>query len=578
MATIQAKTSNGHKYWYVVESRRINKKPRPVVLAYLGKIENLLKRFRNPSEAFKVKSYAHGAVSAILSVAHKLDIPPIINKYVKSSRAHVTEKPIRNNLTVGMTILLAALGRVCLPVSKRSWADWVKTTSCEYLLRANYQKLDSQHFWDMMDSLPTKEIENIERDILQKVMKVYQIRTDSLFFDATNFFTFINSTNQKCTIAQRGKNKQGRHNLRQVGLALVVNREDLLPLFHFSYQGNTADVNVFKDVLRKIVQRFEDLKLDITQHTLIFDRGNNSKESLKLVKEMNLFYVGALTPYHHKNLITEADGNFQEVVVNKNKIQAYRAKKMIWGEERTVIVLISEKLRKGQLRGIYQGLKKRREELRKLQQNISNPKAKKQTKEVLEKKIGDIIKGQFMKGLITWSLQEKSPGRFALSFFIEEENIQKLEEDKLGFRILMTNRHSWETVDIIQNYHNQATIEKSFKIIKNPYHLAVRPSFHWTDQKIQVHYFICILAYLLAMLTWKEAKKKANFTGDPNILFSKLNKIRLSTLVEKSSKKKLKATYVLEEMENDEKKLMKALNIETLHENPLQINGVGVYS
>ena len=89
MATIQAKTSNGHKYWYVVESRRINKKPRPVVLAYLGKIENLLKRFRNPSEAFKVKSYAHGAVSAILSVAHKLDIPPIINKYVKSSRAHV---------------------------------------------------------------------------------------------------------------------------------------------------------------------------------------------------------------------------------------------------------------------------------------------------------------------------------------------------------------------------------------------------------------------------------------------------------------------------------------------------------
>jgi hypothetical protein len=36
MATIQHKNSRGHKYWYIVESRRVNGKPRPIVLAYLG--------------------------------------------------------------------------------------------------------------------------------------------------------------------------------------------------------------------------------------------------------------------------------------------------------------------------------------------------------------------------------------------------------------------------------------------------------------------------------------------------------------------------------------------------------------
>ncbi len=44
MATIQAKTSRGRKYWYIVESRRVNGKPRPVVLAYLGKPIDLLQK------------------------------------------------------------------------------------------------------------------------------------------------------------------------------------------------------------------------------------------------------------------------------------------------------------------------------------------------------------------------------------------------------------------------------------------------------------------------------------------------------------------------------------------------------
>ncbi len=40
MATIQSKTTKGYKYWYFVESRRVNGKPRPIVLAYLGKAVN----------------------------------------------------------------------------------------------------------------------------------------------------------------------------------------------------------------------------------------------------------------------------------------------------------------------------------------------------------------------------------------------------------------------------------------------------------------------------------------------------------------------------------------------------------
>ena len=44
MATLQKRKSRGKTYWSIVESRRVNGKPRPVILAYLGRAEDLLKR------------------------------------------------------------------------------------------------------------------------------------------------------------------------------------------------------------------------------------------------------------------------------------------------------------------------------------------------------------------------------------------------------------------------------------------------------------------------------------------------------------------------------------------------------
>ena len=147
MATIQRKTSHGQTYWYIVESRRVNGKPRPVVLAYLGKADDLLQRLQSLNVNRQIKSFSHGAVTALLQMAHTLDIPSLINQYVHSTRPYMAPKPLRNQLTAGATLLLGAIGRVCMMTSKRGWWEWAKTTSCEYLLRCNLSQIDSQHFW-----------------------------------------------------------------------------------------------------------------------------------------------------------------------------------------------------------------------------------------------------------------------------------------------------------------------------------------------------------------------------------------------------------------------------------------------
>ena len=280
MATIQSKVSRGHKYWYIVESKRVNGKPRPIVLAYLGKADGLLRRLKGITSEIRLKSYSHGGVGALLNIASRLDVAAIINKYIDSKRKYRPKKPMSNNLTAGITITLAAIGRVCMPTSKRGWLSWAKTTTLQYLLRCSLSKIDSQHFWDLMDALPVDKIPEVEADILANVFKIYNIESDSLFFDTTNFFTYIDSTNVRSTIARRGRNKQKRSDLRQTGLAMVVTKAYMIPLFHLSYDGNIADTVVFRKTVAKVKERLEKLGLALGKHTIVFDRGNNSKRNL----------------------------------------------------------------------------------------------------------------------------------------------------------------------------------------------------------------------------------------------------------------------------------------------------------
>ena len=578
MATIQQKTSRGHKYWYIVESRRVGGKPRPIVLAYLGKAEDLLQRLQGFHGHCKLKSYAHGAVALLLQLAGRLDLPAIINRQVRSPRHYLSPKPLRNHLTVGMTLVLGAIGRACRPTSKRGWLDWAKGTSFEYLLRCSLAKVDSQHFWDLMDALPVEAIPEIEAQLLEKVRSLQSLDSATLTYDTTNFFTFIATTNDKCTIAHRGKNKQKRGDLRQIGLALVVTRNGGLPLFHLTYQGNWHDAKVFAKLIQTIQERLVRLHFDPEQHTLVFDRGNNSKANLDAVATAGLHYVGALTPYQHAPLLAEAEGHYQTVPVKGQPLDVYRTEKQIWGRKRTVVVFVSQRLKAGQLRGIYQALARKQAALAALRQTLQTPRGASKDRRALEDKILSLTSGQFLGGLFQWTIGEKPNDFFTFDFSINEERLRQLE-DELGFRILMSDRHDWETSAIIEAYYGQSAVEQAFKDMKNPCHLAFRPQFHWTDQKIIVHFFLCMLGYLLSVLLWNEAKNKTDFNGSIDSLLERLGGIRLAAMMEETRKRgKPAISYQLEEISEEDQALLLALHGENLHRQRPSINGVGVYN
>ncbi len=559
MATLQKRKSRGRTYWSIVESRRVNGKPRPVILEYLGSAETLLKRLKEGIPK-KVRSYSHGAVAVLLEIADELQIVQTINK-------HLTQQPLRDGFTVGGSLLLAALGRICKPTSKRNWYEgWARQTSLSYLLRRSLHKVDSQHFWDQMEAVPVTAIPRIEEEIVNTLLAKQKITLDTLLCDTSNFFTYIDSANERCTLAQRGKNKQKRMDLRQFGLLLLVSRQDQIPLFHKIYQGNLSDRTVFKEQFKGMLNRFKALSGSLEGMTLVFDQGNNSKKTLQEVSS-HLHFVGALSPYQHKALIEEANPSMSRIAVHGHPVDAYRVRTPIWELDLTAVVYISKNLAQGQIRGVEQNIKKLFEKLneKKARIKVATRRGKRRRHPDLSPKITSLIASSHTpENLIGWKLRPLRADAFDLDFWVDEKEWTRLKEQWFGRRILITNRHAWSTEEIISTYWGQSKVESVFRNIKNPFHLAFRPQYHWTDQKIEVHGFICLLALLLFMVAYKRAKEKAGFKGSPHTLLEKLSAIRLATFLESPQQKikgRYKAVYRLEEMDEDLALLAEGLGI-----------------
>jgi len=533
MASLVAKTVHGKKYWQLVESRRVNGKPRSFVLMHLGRPADLLIRLQRLEEGFRTRSVSHGAVAALWSLAEELGVVDLINAQIpRDSRGRL---PRNDGVAPGVSLLLAAIGRACKPTSKRAWAQWASTTSLPRLAGVDGARMTSQHFWDQMNLLPVEGIAQIEEALVRRVVEREGIAPDLLFYDTTNFFTFIASDNERCTLAQRGHSKQKRHDLRQLGLGLVVSRDGQLPLFHLLYEGSRPDARLFPELLTSLRERVEKLFGAHTPLTLVYDKGNNSRTNQAEIDRSPLRYVGSLVPSSYPALLAEASDRMAEVeLASGERLRAYRIQRELWGVERTLIVLDSTTLCAGQVRGLHQQLNKRLRALAQLTAGLEAPRGGRGRRDALRKRIDEILRGQHIKGLLHVEIVERSLGRLRLQAWIDAERYHHLTQELFGKRILMTDRHDWPTADIITAYRGQSRAERAFRELKDPGQLAVRPTFHWTDQKLKVHTFCCVLGYLLVKLLERRARRAGVPIRSVRSLLRKLRHIRETTLVQAS--------------------------------------------
>jgi transposase len=498
MASLTKKIVNGRPYYYLRETARVGGRVKVVRQVYLGRAEDIEQRLAGAADPKSVISRSFGAVAAALRLCRELEVAEAIDRALGATGGR------RQGLSVGEMIMLAAINRACKPRSKRQLGEWHARTALVRLLPAERRALTSQRFWDAMDVVSDQAIAKAETEIVGRAIERYGIELRPLIYDATNFQTFIDSANERNTIAQRGHPKGGRRDLRLIGLALCVALDSNFPLCHQTYEGNRNDSTQFPEAVKLIKTRLQDLGLSddqIAELTLVYDKGNNSKTNQPLVDELPLGVVGSLSPSRHPELLDVGLDQFSELE-NMPGTLAYRTKMEVYEQERTIVISRSDSFQAKQRRSFGQTLAKAHGELDELKGIVERGKHR-MDERALEERVKNILRRRWLKDVITIE-HDLAAGTF--TYRTDPDQIDHIAEREWGKRIIFTDRHEWPDEEIVAAYRAQSKGENAFRQGKDREFVSYSPTFHWTDQKLKVHGFYTTIALMIVSLIERQIR------------------------------------------------------------------------
>lgn len=506
MGSIIKKKIKENNYYYYVESKRVDGKPKYVNQKYLGTAEKLLERILASEVPLQQRVLysdvsAFGDVALLHDIASRLHIKELIDRIVPKRKQGVS---------VGTYLLTATINRAVAPSSTNCLKEWFSNTCLPMITGIAPNTFTPQNFWNNTD-ISQSDIEEIENAILEKMITTYDIDTSHIIYDATNFFTYID-TMQKCESAKRGHSKEKRNDLRIIGLSLMVAPDCSIPLLHETYPGNRPDATQFRLMMEHLKSRYESITGKKTDVTVVFDRGNNSEDNINYLEsgDFPLHYVGGLKKNQVKELL---DIPYESYVPLGTKAlegqSAYRTEKEIYDRKTTVVMVHNPTLEEGQMQGIKLNRERTEKKLLELQQKLMRRatgevvKGKKPSVKSVTDNVESILKTEYMKDIFYYQVIEKDSNIY-LTFASSDEALERLRMKHLGKTALFTDRHDFTNEEIVSAYRSAWHVESAFKQLKNTEHLTVRPVFHWTDDKIKVHIFTCVLAYRLCCLLVKE--------------------------------------------------------------------------
>jgi len=508
MASIVAKKKANKLYYYVVESARVDGKPRIVRQTYLGTADKLaeLVKDRTAPVPVSASTLELGLPGALWVAAQRSGVWQVLQS--------MGPKP-RSGPTTAHYLLLAAIHRICQPGPKTEVEDWYSKTILPSLWRFPPERFTSQAFWDCFDSLGVSdtgfvadgedELDRAQLRLLEVWKERQWVSQRLLAYDTTNFYTWVASTNQRNRLAQRGHNKQGRHNLRQVGLSYVLDGENGLSLCHHVYAGNVADAAEFPEALARIMRMLDYNEIDRSTVTLVFDKGTAALDNTVALEQAGVGWISAL-PWNQ----APADFRQQDVAAlslcssDQPGVRVAAEAAVVHGGEYLCVLRYSSAFAGEQLHSITTSLSKIMQSLRRLSRELAKPGCR--LKEApTRRKIQRWLSRPYLEDLIHWQLDcEQTPWR--LQFDFDHGALQRLLAHRLGRTVLLTNRTDWTAEQVVAAYAGQQYIEQVFRGLKDGDWLGWGPMYHWTDSKIRVHAFYCMLGISLLKFIHKQAQ------------------------------------------------------------------------
>lgn len=541
---LEKKKVKGLTYYQLVKKARIDGKVKLIWSKYIGSAENIEKVYDQVENktSIQIKSFEYGRTAALMKIAEELNFIELINR-------HTTKKKM-DGLSVGEYLLLLILGRANGPVSKNKTSEWFKDSFLDIIWSFPH-KLNTNNFTNHMDYITDEAMNKIEEDI-GKFLVSQGLKPSMLFFDTTNFFTYIENGEN---IPQKGKSKEHRSNKNLIGLGLAVTEENV-PLFHESYPGNFQDVKIFKIIFDKLVKRLDALDVPTADIVIVFDKGCNSKPNIEAVLS-KMHIVGSIKKNQAEELFSVPLENYELLYTNRKKhqVKGYRIRKELFGTEFTVVASYNS----GSFTKQNETYKNDKiiilKKLEKIKQSVERKGRgkKKDLKNALIEASKFIHEGY--KKVFQFEVHEKEN---VFSYKVDTD-----EEEKLfltfGKNLIFTDMHDWESEKIVKSYTQKDRIENDFKWLKSVVLMPFKPVFLQKDKRIKVHSFICVVGLVFyRYLLWK-LKKQNELLSETRII-EELEKIRVA-LVKRDDNR---PNFVFEKMDLDQMRLFTELRLDTV--------------
>ena len=437
-----------------------------------------------------------GDAGALIWVAEQLDLVGHIDRACGKLGA-------KGGPSVGELAVAVAIQRACAPGPKRDLGEF---------LDANIPRLSclpgaafsGQAFHRVAQQVSEEDLERAQVAIAKSAVGRFDLATDVLAFDTTNFDTHI-ATLTPGELARRGHAKSKRSDLRVVGLGLLVSETGHVPLLYRSYGGNGSDQGVLGECLEGLKELHQALdegeaRRRQAQRTLVRDGGFWSPQ-LELDLDVAGYYSLISLPLGHSASeaalqMAARRGAMKRLSGKLSEVRAARMRGAVGELDRTLVVVESEELLAGQKRGIAVALRKAKVELHKLDRLSQNARISKSS---LAQRVKKALAREHLSSFVVTIISgtEKAP---QLQWHVDAALRHELERTRLGRRVLCTDQHNWSTGRIVHAFRGQWNVEEMFRRAKKGGSVPWGPSHQWSDGSIRLHTFATVVGLMLVSL------------------------------------------------------------------------------
>jgi len=447
-----------------------------------------------------------------------------------------------NAPSIGEMVVAVAIQRACEPGAKKDLAEFLNG-SIPRISCLPGKAFTGQAFHRLASRVSEEQLDAAQLAIAASAVRRFDLVTDMLSFDTTNFDTHI-ATTTPGTLARRGKAKSKRSDLRVVGLGVLVSEIGQVPLLHRVYPGNSSDQAVLTSCLTGLATLHESLTDTCSvpgERTIVRDGGFWSPQ---LELELHDIGYGSIIslPTSHKaaqNALAQAakPRRMRRLKGSLSDVRAARVQGMVGDLKRTLIVVESQSLLDGQKRGIAAALTKAEKTLTTLQKRAAKGHL---TLEALTTKVKAALKRERLATFVVTDIRE-TDGTLALSWRVDTNLRREMEQTVLGRRVLCTERHHWSTERIVAGFRGQWNVEEVFRRSKGGGLVPWGPSHQWADSSLRLHTFAAVIGLMLVAL----AQLASQTTEPAHTMMAELAGIRATLVRVQTTKSGRPPTYYL---------------------------------